>query len=405
MLSSPRSMPSKGSPLPSTEILHGGTVVADAGHAAHVASTYADAVDRDARFPAEAMEALRESGLLGAMVPTELGGSGCSLAEIASHCQRLACACSSTAMIYAMHQIQVACIVHHGLGQEWHRNFARKIAAEQLLLASITSEVGIGGDMRSSLCAVNVDAGSITLTKDAPTVSYGAHADVFLVTARAHPDAPASDQVLVTMPAHDSRMELKSPWDSLGMRGTCSSAFLFSGFGIVDQVLPTPFAEIASDSMVPVSHLLWGAVWTGIAADALSRARKFLRNEARRKPGVVLPGGARLTRATGKLEMVQARLVDLLARFDGGPDAGWPTGTARASALNTLKCDVSEVCHDVVLEAMRICGMAGYKNGTEYSLGRHLRDVLSAQLMISNDRIAATTGTLLLAQRSELGVL
>ncbi|RYD46958.1 MAG: hypothetical protein EOP83_28800, partial [Verrucomicrobiaceae bacterium] len=73
--------------------------------------------------------------------------------------------------------------------------------------------------------------------------------------------------------------------------------------------------------------------------------------------------------------------------------------------LNTLKRDVSEMCHDVVLQAMRICGMAGYKNGGEFSVGRHLRDILSAQLMISNDRIAATTGTLLLAQRTEMGTL
>jgi len=65
--------------------------------------------------------------------------------------------------------------------------------------------------------------------------------------------------------------------------------------------------------------------------------------------------------------------------------------------------------HDVppaaVQQALLVCGMAGYRNDTEYSVGRHLRDILSAQLMISNDRIAATTGTLLLAQRGELGTL
>jgi acyl-CoA dehydrogenase len=46
-----------------------------------------------------------------------------------------------------------------------------------------------------------------------------------------------------------------------------------------------------------------------------------------------------------------------------------------------------------------ICGMAGYKNGTEYSVGRHLRDLHSAPLMINNDRIAQNTASMLLAQR------
>jgi acyl-CoA dehydrogenase len=50
-----------------------------------------------------------------------------------------------------------------------------------------------------------------------------------------------------------------------------------------------------------------------------------------------------------------------------------------------------------------ICGMAGYRNGGPHSLGRHLRDMWSAPLMIGNDRVLANTGALLLAQRAELG--
>jgi acyl-CoA dehydrogenase len=117
------------------------------------------------------------------------------------------------------------------------------------------------------------------------------------------------------------------------------------------------------------------------------------------------------------LEMMQARIRAMLTSFDAcnamgssrdvvsANEAGWPVGVVRATALNTLKFDVSTMCHEVVLEAMLICGMAGYKNDTEFSVGRHLRDVLSAQLMISNDRIAAGAGALLLAQRTQLATL
>ena len=51
----------------------------------------------------------------------------------------------------------------------------------------------------------------------------------------------------------------------------------------------------------------------------------------------------------------------------------------------------------------RLCrrrlGIAGYRNDSPYSVGRHLRDALSAALMVSNDRIAAGMGKLLLVQR------
>ena len=76
----------------------------------------ADDVDRDARFPREAIEALQALKLLSAYVPTELGGLGLDIVHMAQICEALGHYCGSTAMIFAMHQIQVACIVHHARG-------------------------------------------------------------------------------------------------------------------------------------------------------------------------------------------------------------------------------------------------------------------------------------------------
>jgi acyl-CoA dehydrogenase len=45
---------------------------------------------------------------------------------------------------------------------------------------------------------------------------------------------------------------------------------------------------------------------------------------------------------------------------------------------------------------MSICGIAGYMNGTPYSIGRHLRDSMSASLMVANERIHDTNASLLL---------
>ena len=53
--------------------------------------------------------------------------------------------------------------------------------------------------------------------------------------------------------------------------------------------------------------------------------------------------------------------------------------------------------------AIRTCGLAGYRNDTPYSLGRHLRDAHSAALMIGNDRIMSHVATQLLVQRDGSG--
>jgi acyl-CoA dehydrogenase len=67
--------------------------------------------------------------------------------------------------------------------------------------------------------------------------------------------------------------------------------------------------------------------------------------------------------------------------------------------MNNLKLSVSIGVVEVVQQALMTCGIAGYRNDSAYSVGRHLRDALSAALMVSNDRIAAGMGKLLLVQR------
>jgi acyl-CoA dehydrogenase len=68
--------------------------------------------------------------------------------------------------------------------------------------------------------------------------------------------------------------------------------------------------------------------------------------------------------------------------------------------MNGLKTSLSALALQAAQQALMVCGMAGYKQGTPFSLGRQLRDLWSAPLMINNDRIQANTANLLLADRS-----
>src|SRR5215212_4178692 len=81
--------------------------------AAAVAGDYADAVDRDARFPTEAVDTLRRSGALGVAVPSQLGGRSISFRALGTACFELSRRCASSGMVFAMHQIQVASIARH----------------------------------------------------------------------------------------------------------------------------------------------------------------------------------------------------------------------------------------------------------------------------------------------------
>ncbi|AWN49955.1 acyl-CoA dehydrogenase [Methylobacterium terrae] len=382
-----------------------GALDARAKRVAEVAARHADAVDRDGRFPAEAVAALKAERLLGIQVPQPLGGEGASMSELAELCAILGRACSACAMVFAMHHIKLASLVTHGQDSAWHRGLMERIVAEQMLIASSTTEAGIGGDLRNSLCAVEAEGtgehDTFRLTKEASVISYGAQADLILATARRHKEAATSDQVLVALLADQITLERTSVWDTLGMRGTCSDGFLLKAEGLpVAQVLQKPFAEIAAQSMLAASHLLWGSVWFGIAAYAVDRARAFVQGEARKKPGQVPPGALRLAEAANELQAMKSTVVAGLARYEaakGDPDALSAIGFS--IMLNNVKTTVSAQAVEIVQRALGVVGIAGYKNGTPFSLGRQLRDVLSAPLMISNDRILSNTANLLLVQK------
>ncbi|MCJ9759816.1 acyl-CoA/acyl-ACP dehydrogenase, partial [Agrobacterium sp. SHOUNA12C] len=263
----------------------GDKMTARAVRVAAIAGKHADSVDVEGRFPREAVEAMRAEKLLSVQISDELGGEGASITEIAELCSILGQACAASAMVFAMHQIKLSSLVEHGAGSDWHRDFMRRIAKEQLLLASATTEGGIGGNLRNSICAIKVEGDSCFLEKDATVISYGAHADAILITSRSHAEAASSDQVLTVFLRDQYTLERTVEWNTLGMRGTCSDGFLFKGEAPAVQILPKPFAEIAAQSMLASSHLLWSGVWYGIAADAVARAQAFVRAAARKSPG------------------------------------------------------------------------------------------------------------------------
>ncbi len=66
--------------------------------------------------------------LLGIQIPLAFGGDGASILDVTEMCYTLGRACASTAMIFAMHQTKVACLVRHGTGSDWHEKLMRRVA-------------------------------------------------------------------------------------------------------------------------------------------------------------------------------------------------------------------------------------------------------------------------------------
>jgi acyl-CoA dehydrogenase len=357
---------------------------------AKAAAAAALEVDRDSRFPQETFAEAREQRLLGIMVPRELGGEGADIATIANICYRLGQACSSSAMIFAMHQIKVACIVRHCHGSDWHAQVLRRLVREQLLFASSTTEGQKGGATRTSDAPVKTDGDRFTLDRKATVISYGAQADGVVTTARRSADAAGTDQVLVVLLKENYTLNPIMSWDTLGMRGTCSAGFELKAAAGTEQILPVPYEKIHPQTMTPVAHLTWASVWAGIAAAAVERARQFIRAAARQSGGQMPPAAAHYTKATASLNTLRGMVAAAIERYEAARDDEQKLMSLDfQTMINLTKVEASEGAVETVMHAMRACGLSGYRNDSDHSIGRHLRDVLSSPLMINNDRILA----------------
>jgi acyl-CoA dehydrogenase len=328
------------------------------------------------------------------------GGAGVSLEAVARGCFELGRRCAATAMVFAMHQIQVGTVVRHLDGAAWFEGYLSDVARDQRLIASVTSEIGTGGDMGQSIAALIPGRdGLMRFEKCAPTVSYGAHCDDLLTTVRRSLDAEPGDQVLVLSHASDTELEPAGTWDTIGMRGTCSPGFVVRARFGGDQVLAASFAGVMNESLVPLSHILWSFVWLGIATDAFERARAFVREAARRRPSEPVPAAHRLSKVMSELSMLRAEVHAGLQDFVVWTDEPGRERLATMGSVlrfNNLKLAASEQAPSICAAVLELIGIAAYKNDSPFGVGRHLRDALSARLMVANERIHGIDAGLLM---------
>jgi len=370
-----------------------------------VLAEHAAAADETAAFPVESVAALRASGLLGLLVPQAHGGLSGGPADLAEVAQVLAGGCLSTAMIWAMHCQQVDALVRFAPPGLSGRLLPR-IAAGELLLASITTEPTGGGVLTSASSPLGEAGERLRLDRLAPIVTGGEHADGFLVTMRDSAGATDNRVTLVYADREQVGIETTSGWNPMGMRGTHSVGMAVRGDLPVEQVVGQrgAYREIAVDSMIPLAHIGWSACWLGAARSALSEVVALSRS--RRRPSSLDPGSElfteRLARARIDLELVSAYLDKVVTEVGVLRAAGRSLDNpATQIHLNSLKVAAAELTFSAVDRLVQLTGLAtGYLRGSAIPLERHFRDLRSASLNFANDRLLKAIGSLSVLDRS-----
>jgi alkylation response protein AidB-like acyl-CoA dehydrogenase len=347
--------------------------------------------DRDATFPFENFDALRDAGLLTLTVPAELGGQGAGLATVCRVVERIAHGDASTALVLSMQYLS-----HAGLARRrtWpahiHERICREAVAGIALMNTLRVEPELGTPARGGIPATTATrsadgwrlSGHKIYATGAPILRY------FMVWGRTAGDAPLVGTFLVPRDAPGWRMV--ETWDHLGMRATGSHDILFE-----DTLIPEEYAvDIRPPSGWSTPDPVGGA-WNGLGIAALYHgvavaARDWLvRYLHERRPanlGATLATLPRFQAAVGEIQALLYTSDRLIYGHAEAVDAGNLGAPGSAGMVKYMATNNAIRAVDIALGLIGNPGLSRH-----HPLERYHRDVLCSRIHSPQDDVILET--------------
>lgn len=360
-------------------------------------------VDRSGEFPSEGIAALREEGLLGLMVPEELGGPGGTILTGMLVTEALAKGCASTAMCYAMHQSTVPLICSL-VDDEQVERFVEPILRGDWLGGFAMSEPGSGNRIwHMDSWAVEEDGGFVIDSFKSFATSAG-HADYYVVPVRANSEVGPTDLSVFLIEGNDEHIEPKGVWDGMGLRGNSSRPIHFNGCIVPSyHRLGEPMAGFSfmMAYALPIYLVGLAACYLGIAHAAFDSAVEHVKSRIHSDTGRSLATVETVQRYVGEMKMRldQSRAAVLRVAqmsdnatvlFDEFKESELLDEIIRENPddpffveLAALKVIAAETAVAVAHMAIQVCGGVAYRRG--HVTERCYRDARAGSLMAPSD--------------------
>jgi len=340
--------------------------------------------ERDDRYPEPLMRTIANLGILGALVPPDLGGLGLDLATSAMIVEELARGWTTVAAVVATHLVATAVCARFATADTRRR-----------LPAMTRGDLWATSALSGAMSAVR-EGSALVLTGASGLVDNAARAQVFVVLARGDDGAPLA--LVVERTAPGVGVELAPP--SIGARG------LGAGHLVLDRVRIAVTAVLGADAgreaeaagtVLAVGRLGLAATAVGLAQAAFEAALRYSRERTAFGKAICQHQAVQLKLADMATAVTAARLLTTHAaeRLDTAGD-DLPALMARLAA--------TEGAAHVTLEAMRIHGGYGYT--TDFPVERYYRDVPRLLVALGgNDAERRHLGRRLIAQDDTRGGL
>lgn len=340
-----------------------------------VAGQHAERVDAEGVFPTEAVEALRGSGLMGLVLPTEVGGRGAGPLEFAEAVTELAAACGSTAMIYLMHvsaAVTVAAAPPAGLP-----NLLADMASGKSLGTLAFSEKGSRSHFWAPVSQASANGDAIRVRAEKSWVTSAGHADVY-VTSTGSTSGEAGAVDLFAIPADTTGVAVTGTFSGLGLRGNASAPMAVEVLVPISQRIggEADGFGLMMQTVLPWFNIGNAAVSLGLAASATTAATKHVSTARLEHLGESLAElptiRAQIARMGITLATQKAYLAEVATNMST-PDDGTLTHVLG------VKASANDAALTITESAMRVCGGAAFSK--HMPIERAFRDARAGAVM------------------------
>lgn len=347
--------------------------------AASVLAPAARQNDKEGRFSSEAVDALGRAGLLGLMLPAELGGSGLGSRTFAAVTAALAEADASVGMVYLMHICAVATIAGAPPGAAVEP-ILREIAAGRHLSTLAISESGSRSHFWAPVSRARRSGAGVQLTAKKSFVTSAGNAQSYVVSSLAPDGTGPTDSTLYLVPANSPGLSVAGPWDGLGLRANASAPMTLDGCEVPSEMRLTDDGagfKAMLEVALPPFNLGTASVSLGLCRAAVAGTAAHLKNARFEHLGQSL--GESLPTLRAQLATMQIDTDGLAARIDDLVEhLERPRETTMLRVLET-KAAAGEVAIGVTSAAMRACGGAAFSR--HMNIERLFRDAHAGAVM------------------------
>lgn len=348
---------------------------------------HADAVDREHRFPREAIEGARKLDLMGILIPPEYGGAGLDHLAFTICVEELARACASTSVIVDVHNsVASEPILLFGTDAQ-KRTWLPRLASGEMLGAFALTEPGSGSDAASLQTTARRVGSEWVLTGTKVFITNVGEAGMYLVFARSGARPRAAGVSAFIVPADSEGLRVGQVFRKMGLHGSPTGELVLEevrvpaanllheedkGFAVAMRALDSGRIGISGQAL---------GIADAALSDAISQASRSER------PVSNIDGNGNADREQGAAFL----LADMATRLTAARQMAYHAAVlctqgkpfSREASMAKLFC--SDAAMDIAIEATQLAGEWGAL--ADYPFERHFRDAKALQIYEGSNQV------------------